>query len=122
MNGHRILLAEDNATNLMMMLEMLSIHSLEVIVARNGLEAVELAQTERPELILMDVRMPVMNGLEAVRKIREIPELTDTPIIALTASIGTEAEDMQLAAGCTEHLSKPIQTSVLFAALARYLD
>ncbi len=119
--GHRILVAEDNEVNLALILDMLSIQGHEVTVARNGQEAIDLAQSHRPELILMDIKMPVMGGLEAMRRLRAIPEFAQTPIIALTASTGSEAEDLQVAAGCTEHLAKPIQTKELFEVLDRYL-
>ena len=119
--GHRILVAEDNEVNLALILDMLSIQGHEVTVARNGQEAIDLAQSHRPELILMDIKMPVMGGLEAMRQLRDIPEFAQTPIIALTASTGSEAEDLQVTAGCTEHLAKPIQTKELFEILDRYL-
>ena len=85
-------------------------------------EAIELAKGHRPELILMDVRMPLMDGLEATRNLRVMPEFADIPIIALTAITGSEAESRQLEAGITEHLSKPIQASELFAILEKHLD
>lgn len=119
--GHRILVAEDNKINLKMILAMLSIHNHKVVVAENGKEAVELAQSFKPELILMDIRMPVMDGVEATRQLRAMPDFADTPIIALTASTGKEAVERQIAAGCTAHFSKPLQTKELFAVLEKYL-
>ena len=120
--SHRILVVEDNEVNLALILAMLSNQGHEVTVARNGQEAIDLAQSHRPELILMDIKMPVMDGLEATRRLRAIPEFAQTPIIALTASTGSEAEDLQVTAGCTEHLAKPIQTKELFEVLDRYLE
>lgn len=119
--GRRILVAEDNEVNLAMILDILSIHDHEVAVARNGQEAIELAQSHRPELILMDIRMPVMDGVEATRRLRAMSEFDDTPIIALTASTGSEAETRQITAGCTAHMAKPIQSQALFALLKHYL-
>ena len=119
--GHRILVAEDNEINLAMVLDMLSIQNHEVIVAKNGQEAVDLAQQHKPDLILMDILMPVMDGLEATRRLRAIPEFADVPIVALTASAGSAAEERCLEAGCTAHLAKPIQTPALFEVLDRYL-
>jgi len=63
----------------------------------------------------------VMDGLEATRQLRAMPEFADVPIIALTASTGSDAKDRQITAGCTEHLAKPIQTKELFEVLGRYL-
>ncbi|MDM8554005.1 response regulator, partial [Desulfococcaceae bacterium HSG7] len=120
-HGHRILVAEDNETNLMLLLDMLSIQKHTVLVAKNGREAIELAQKHKPELFLMDMRMPVMDGLESTRRLRAMPEFAKVPIIALTASIGTDAEERQMIAGCTEHLPKPIQTKKLFEVLGKYL-
>jgi len=119
--GRRILLAEDNETNAAMVVGMLSVHDHQVSVARNGQEAVDMARGSRPELILMDIRMPVMDGLEATRQIRSMPGFEDTPIIALTASAGAEAETRHLAAGCTAHVTKPVQSAELFSLLRRYL-
>jgi PAS domain S-box-containing protein len=121
MFSSRILVAEDNEVNLTMVLAMLSIHEHEVVVAKNGREAVDLVQSFKPDLVLMDMQMPVMDGLEATRKIREIPEFADLPIIALTASAGYEAGERQIVAGCTAHLAKPIQSKELFDVLAVYL-
>lgn len=119
--GRRILVAEDNEVNLSMMLDMLSVHNHKVAVAKNGQEAIDLAQSHKPELILMDIRMPVIDGLEATRRLRAMAEFADIPILALTASAGHKSEERCLAAGCTAHLAKPIQTKELFAALQQYL-
>ncbi|MGR3310720.1 MAG: response regulator [Candidatus Brocadiales bacterium] len=120
--GRRILVAEDNEVNLAMILDMLSIHDHKVVVARNGQEAVEMAKLHRPELILMDIKMPVMDGLEATQRLRALPEFANTPILALTASTGANAKELQLTKGCTEHLAKPIQTKELFSVLKKYLN
>ncbi len=119
--GKRILVVEDNDVNLAMILDMLSICKHDVVVARNGQEAVDLAVANKPDLIFMDIRMPVMDGLEATQKLREKPEFADLPILGLTASAGVDGKKKCLSAGCTEHLSKPIQSKELFAAIARYL-
>ena len=120
--GRRILVAEDNEFNLTLILDLLSIHGYDVVVARNGQEAVDLTQTNKPDLILMDVRMPVMGGLEATERIRAMPEFADLPIIALTASVGDANEEKQIEAGCTAHLSKPIDSTLLFETIKRHLE
>jgi PAS domain S-box-containing protein len=117
----RILVAEDNEVNLALILDILSIHGHETLVARTGQEAIDQALAHRPHLILMDVRMPDLDGLEATRRLRELPEFRTVPVIALTASTGSEAEERQLAAGMTAHLAKPIQATELFALLERFL-
>jgi signal transduction histidine kinase/ActR/RegA family two-component response regulator len=117
-----ILVVEDNDVNLAMMLDMLSICDHKVMIARNGQEAVDLAVANKPDLIFMDLKMPVMDGLEATRKLRQMVEFSDTPIIGLTASAGEEAKQKCLEAGCTEHLSKPIQSKELFETISSYLN
>ncbi|MDM8515452.1 ATP-binding protein [Desulfobacterales bacterium HSG16] len=120
--GRCILVAEDNEVNQAMILDMLSIHDHDVVLAKNGKEAIDFTIARKPELIFMDMRMPVMGGLEAVKQLRKMPEFaTEPPIIALTASTGSEAEEKHIEAGCTEHLGKPIQSKELFAALERHL-
>jgi ammonium transporter len=117
----RILVVEDNAINLEMITDLLSIHDHEIFVATNGQEGVNLAQTCNPEIILMDIRMPVMNGLEATRVIKAFPKLEKIPVIALTASAGLEEKEECISAGCSEHVAKPIQPEELFQVLGRYL-
>ncbi|MDM8515451.1 response regulator [Desulfobacterales bacterium HSG16] len=119
--GRRILIAEDNDVNLELICDMLSIHGHELIIARNGQEAVDMARSHMPELILMDMRMPVIDGMEATRQLKNMPEFADIPIIALTASADQSSIERQIGADCVEHLGKPIQTKELFAAIARNL-
>ena len=120
-NSRRILVVEDNEVNLAMVLDMLHIHDHLVYVARNGQEAIDLAVANDPELILMDIRMPVMDGLEATRRLRGINKFSKVPIIALTASVGEEGREKCLEAGCNEHLAKPIQSKELFETMGLYL-
>ncbi|MBN1296434.1 response regulator [bacterium] len=119
--NRRILVVEDNEINISMIVDMLSLKGHEVLVARNGKEGIDLAVKTRPDLIFMDMRMPIMDGIEATQLLRKIPEFADTPIIALTASAGIKEETRQLEAGCTAHLSKPIQSSELFSVINAYL-
>jgi CheY-like chemotaxis protein len=120
-SGRSILVVEDNQTNLEMIKYLLGIHNHNISVARNGKEAISQAQLTKPELILMDIRMPIMNGLVATKKIRELSNFHNLPIIALTASAGEDSRDECLAAGCTDHISKPIQLSELSDMLKLYL-
>jgi hypothetical protein len=84
-----------------------------VRLARNGTEALELARMENPQLILMDIQMPGMDGLQAIRRIREDDELKETPIIALTALAMPGDRDRCLAAGANEYLAKPVHLRLL---------
>ena len=119
----QILVAEDNETNLEMILEMLSIEGHQVKVARNGVEAVSLA--EQPgnsfKLILMDINMPTMDGMEATRRIRAIDRYRETPIIAVTAAVDGNSRAEHMEAGCNDQLSKPLQVRDLFYILRKHL-
>ncbi len=79
-----------------------------VLEAENGEQAVSLAQSERPDIILMDLSLPVMDGLEATRRIRQTPETRDMLIVAVTAHLETDYRTRALAAGCNAYVTKPI--------------
>ncbi len=103
-----LLLAEDNEANIQTISDYLLVRGYQVTVARNGAEAIERAVERRPDLILMDIQMPGMDGLEAIRRIRAEVELTTVPIIALTALAMPGDRERCLAAGANEYLSKPV--------------
>jgi PAS domain S-box-containing protein len=106
--GRRILLAEDNEDNISLMLDYLPRQGYEVVVARDGSEALLMARELRPAAILMDIQMPVMDGIEATRRIRADADLHDTPVIALTALAMPGDRDRCLAAGADAYLIKPV--------------
>ncbi|WP_434685226.1 ATP-binding protein [Pseudanabaena minima] len=108
-----ILLAEDNETNIEMISAYLEACGYDLLFAKNGLEAIATAQKEQPDLILMDIQMPEMDGLEAIQKIRQIPSLVNVPIIALTALAMTGDRDRCIAAGANDYCSKPIRLKEL---------
>lgn len=116
-----VLVVEDNSTDLSMILEILNIKNCPYIIAKNGQEALELAVSQKPDLILMDIKMLGMDGWEATQRLRNIPAINDVPIIAVTALTGKEAEEQSHTAGCTAHLSKPFAITQLFELLERYL-
>ena len=110
----RILVAEDNDSNYILMTYILK-RDYEFVRAANGQEAVDLADGGNIDLVLMDVKMPMMDGLEATRIIKERhPQL---PVIALTANAFDEDVQRSLLAGMNAHLSKPVQAEVLFETL-----
>ena len=116
-----ILLVEDNDTNLQVARELLEQVGLKVDAVTNGLEAVTLAAEKRFDGILMDLQMPVMDGLTATREIRKGPSPPNLPILAMTANVMTAARDECLAAGMTDHIAKPIKPAILYETLARRL-
>jgi PAS domain S-box-containing protein len=119
--GRKILVADDQKINQILIREILQLYNHEVMIAQNGLEAVALTATNHPDLILMDIRMPKMDGLEATRKIRETEFGREIPIIAFSANGDAESVKLHLAAGCDAHLDKPVGTEALLKILRRYL-
>ena len=119
--GHRVLLAEDNLLNQEVAISLLRDVGLAVDVAGDGLRAVELAGQRHYDLILLDVQMPNMDGLEAAREIRRLPAHATTPIVAMTANAFEEDRNAALAAGMNDHVPKPVDPDVLYATLARLL-
>jgi CheY-like chemotaxis protein len=121
--GHgRILLADDNEANVMMVQDYLESYSYQVIVAHDGGEALQKAQEFFPDLILMDVQMPHIDGFEATRRLRANPRFASVPIIALTAFAMPGDRERCLEAGMNEYLSKPISLKALVQMIEQLLD
>ncbi|MDJ1182881.1 PAS domain S-box protein [Roseofilum casamattae] len=116
----RILLAEDNLANIKTIAGYLKAKGYSVILAYNGQQAIDLARAEQPDLILMDIQMPEVDGLEAMQAIRQIPSLEKTPIVALTALAMTGDRERCLAAGANDYLSKPIRLRQLMVIIQQY--
>jgi two-component system cell cycle response regulator DivK len=117
----KILIVEDNPQNMRLIEMALSVDQYTLLEATNGEEALEVAQKERPDLIIMDIQLPKMSGLEVTRNLREIPEFNRTPIIAITAYAMKGDEEKALDAGCNAYLSKPIRARDLPNLIARML-
>jgi signal transduction histidine kinase/ActR/RegA family two-component response regulator len=130
-NGHKsdavsersdlILLVDDNEPNILTISSYLQAKGYALLVARNGEEAIHVALSENPDLILMDIQMPGMDGLEAIREIRRYPNLVDVPIIALTALAMNSDRDQCLAAGANDYLAKPVRLKELFTLTQQFL-
>ncbi|MCF7991211.1 MAG: transporter substrate-binding domain-containing protein [Thiohalocapsa sp.] len=121
LGGRRVLLVEDNMTNQVYAKEMLVRAGMEVVCAANGQQAVRRAASERFDLILMDLQMPVMDGYDAARAIRNQSGNASLPIIAMTAHARDEDRQMCIDAGMNDHVAKPIDPDLFFEAIERCL-
>ncbi len=118
----RVLVVDDHRDNRMVLLDLLKPLGFDVVLAKNGMEGVDKARETRPDTILMDLVMPVMNGFEAVKTIRKIPEFKDTPILAVSASALDMDREKSRVAGCDGFLSKPVGSSKLLDFLESHLQ
>jgi nitrogen fixation negative regulator NifL len=121
-NQPLILLAEDNEDNISSISDYLLLRQYRVIIARHGAEALERAKEEHPDIILMDIQMPVMDGLEAIQHLRMDSDLKNVPIIALTALAMPGDRERCLAAGANEYLSKPVPLKPLIQMIEQLLS
>ena len=118
----RILIVEDQEDNRTILRDVLSTVGYELIEALNGKDGVRLAQSERPDLILMDIQLPEMDGYQATQQIKSIAELKTIPIIAVTSYALSGDEAKARAAGCDGYIAKPFSPRELLAKVRKYLS
>lgn len=118
----RILLVEDTEDNRFMMRRLLEMSGYSVVEATNGEEAVKVARAKSPRLILMDLSLPVIDGLAATRLIRQLPAFKRTPIIAVSAHDSSDFQVEAIEAGCNSYITKPIDFNELEELIAQLLD
>jgi len=116
----KILIVEDVEFNLDLMIQLLE-DDYELVTARDGAEGIEKASSENPDLILMDMSLPVMDGWQATRRIKQDEALSHIPVIGLSAHAMDGDRQKALDCGCDDYLTKPVDDEILYAKLARFL-
>ena len=118
----KILYVEDNPDNVYMLTRRLKKKGFELIIAGDGQEGIDKAVEESPDLILMDLSLPTMDGWTATAKIKEIEQVKDIPIIALSAHAMPEHRDRALKAGCSDYDTKPVDIKRLLSKMEQYIE
>jgi len=116
-----ILIVEDNELNMKLFNDLLEAHGYNTLQSRNGMEAFELARLHRPDLVLMDIQLPEVSGLEVIKWLKEDDELCKIPVIAVTAFAMKGDEDRIREAGCEAYLSKPISVANFLDVVSQHL-
>lgn len=120
--GEKILYIEDNPGNRMLVRRILMVEDFVIVEAEDGSLGIEAALREKPDLILMDMNLPEMDGYELTKKLRSISELDGIPIIAMTANVMLGDKEKTLEAGCDGYIPKPIDVDELPRQIRRFLD
>ena len=121
MSGERILYIEDNFENRILVKRVLEVEGYVVLEADDGPAGMRVAQQEVPDLILMDINLPDIDGYEVTAKLRQMPSLARVPIVALTANVLKGDRERSLEAGCDGYIQKPIDVDLLPAQIAAFL-
>ncbi len=116
-----VLIVEDNELNMKLFHDLLAAHGYNTIQTRNGLEALDLARMHRPDLILMDIQLPEVSGLEVTKWIKEDEELRNIPVIAVTAFAMKGDEERIRSGGCEAYISKPISVMTFLETVGRFI-
>ncbi|HUE18848.1 MAG TPA: response regulator [Stellaceae bacterium] len=118
----KILLVEDNELNRDMLSRRLTRNGFEIIIAIDGQQGVTMASSEKPDLILMDMSLPIIDGWEATRRIKADPATNSIPVIALTAHALVQDREKAMAAGCDDFDTKPVELPRLMEKIRNFLD
>jgi two-component system cell cycle response regulator DivK len=116
-----VLVVEDNELNMKLFHDLLEAHGYKIVQTRNGLEAIDLAREHHPDLILMDIQLPEVSGLEVTKLIKEDDELRAIPVIAVTAFAMKGDEERIRQGGCEAYLSKPISVNTFIETVRTYI-
>ncbi|MBO0766419.1 MAG: response regulator [Hyphomicrobiaceae bacterium] len=116
-----VMIVEDNELNMKLFHDLLAAHGYRTLQTRSGMEALRLARDERPDLILMDIQLPEVSGLEVTKWLKDDEELADIPVIAVTAFAMKGDEERIRRGGCEAYISKPISIASFLDAVRRHL-
>ena len=117
-----VLIVEDNELNMKLFHDLLEAHGYDTVGTRSGIEALELARIYRPDLILMDIQLPEVSGLEVTKWIKDDPELNRIPVVAVTAFAMNGDEERIRQGGCEAYLSKPISIARFMETIRHFLN
>ena len=117
-----VLIVEDNELNMKLFHDLLEAHGYDTLQARTGPEALALAEKHQPDLILMDIQLPEISGLQVTEQIKQNEALADIPVIAITAFAMKGDEERIRAGGCEDYIAKPISVVAFLEKVKRYLD
>ncbi|MFO1243037.1 MAG: response regulator [Rickettsiales bacterium] len=117
----KILIVEDNDLNLKLFRDLLNANGYDTVETKEGYEAINLTRSLRPDLILMDIQLPEISGLEVTKRIKADPDISNIPIIAVTAFAMKDDEEKIMRAGCQAYISKPISITEFLSALKKFL-
>jgi two-component system, cell cycle response regulator DivK len=120
--SRRILIVEDNDLNLKLFRDLLNANGYETFETKDGVEAITLTRNLRPDLILMDIQLPEISGLDVTQRIKADPDLRAIPIVAVTAFAMKDDEEKILAAGCQAYISKPISIGHFLEVVKQFLS
>ena len=118
----KILIVEDNDLNLKLFRDLLEAHGYDTYETKNGMEVLNLARNVKPDLILMDIQLPEISGLDITRRLKSDAEVSYIPVIAVTAFAMKDDEEMILSAGCEAYMSKPISIPLFITTIQKFLD
>ncbi|MDE0944572.1 MAG: response regulator [Alphaproteobacteria bacterium] len=116
-----ILIVEDNEMNMKLFHDLLKLNGHNILQAKDGIEALEIARDRRPSLILMDIQLPGMSGLEITKLMKTDNDLKTIPVVAITALAMAGDEEKILESGCTEYISKPISAKQFLDTVTKYV-
>lgn len=119
--GKRVLIVEDNELNMKLFHDLLEAHGFATIQTKNGMEAIDLAREHRPDLILLDIQLPEISGLEVTRQLKQDDELKSIPVIAVTAFAMKGDEEKIREGGCEAYIAKPISVTTFMETIQKVL-